>query len=74
MDKLISMANQYVKESDWKVIAAIKMCLLSLGVMFGMAVPKKNKNIVFTFCLPVFMITYVPLIMKLFKIAKENEK
>ncbi|MDD2972383.1 MAG: permease of phosphate ABC transporter [Lachnospiraceae bacterium] len=72
MRKLIEMGNQYVKESDWKVIAILKMCLLSMGIMIGTAVPKKQKKLVFALCIPVFITTYVPLMIKLYNVVKEN--
>lgn len=74
MEKLISMANQYVKESDWKLIAMLKMCLLSLGLMIGISMPKKHRDMVFTVCMPVFFITYIPMMVKLYRLVKENLK
>jgi len=72
MEKLTSIANQYVKESDWKLIAMLKICLLSFGMILGISMPKKYKKIVFTIGIPVFFITYVPLMAKLYRLVKEN--
>lgn len=71
MERLITIANQYVKESDWKLITMLKMCLLSLGVMIGISLPRKHKNMVFAICVPVFFVTYVPMLVKLIKLIKE---
>ena len=44
MKCLFSCANQYVKESDWKDFALVKLCLCAIGVMIGLAIPKKKKK------------------------------
>ena len=36
MKKFLDYADQYIQESDWKVIAALKLCLLSLGICLGL--------------------------------------
>ena len=33
--KLLHAANRYVQTSTWKTIAALKFCLLSLGVIIA---------------------------------------
>ena len=35
MKKLFAAANHYVETSDWKIIAVLKFCLISLGMMIG---------------------------------------
>ncbi len=42
MKKLFAAADRYIQHSDWKTIAALKFCLLALGVLAGMAVPAKH--------------------------------
>lgn len=44
MKCLFSCANQYVKESDWKDFALVKLCLCAIGVMIGLAVPKRKRR------------------------------
>ena len=36
--KLFEAANHYVETSDWKIIAVLKFCLISLGMMVGMMI------------------------------------
>ena len=36
MKRLIRCANQYIWESDWKLISLLKFCLLSLGICIGL--------------------------------------
>ena len=61
MRKLFEAANRYVETSDWKIIAVMKFCLISLGIMIGMQIKPAYKNPVFLCVLGVFGITYVPL-------------
>ena len=41
MHRLTDAANRYLKDCTWKDIAALKFCLLALGVMLGIAVPAR---------------------------------
>jgi hypothetical protein len=68
--KLLDAANLYLRESDWKTIAALKFCLLSLGVIAGMLLPQQQKLPIICVCAVVFLITYIPLMRKLFRILK----
>ncbi len=67
MKKLFEAANLYVKSSDWKMIAVMKFCLVSLGMMIGMQIGPKHRKPVFLGALGVFFATYLPLMVKLFK-------
>ena len=73
MKKLFDAANRYIETSDWKIIAVLKFCLISLGMMLGMAVGRKNRKPVFLTALAVFSATYIPLMAKFFKIFKGGE-
>ena len=68
MKRLFDAADRYIQTSDWKLIAVLKFCLLSLGVMAGMAVKKKHKKPVLLSALCVFIVTYIPLMARLFRI------
>lgn len=68
--KLFDAANQYCKESDWKTLAMIKFCLCSMGVIIGVLLPQSVKTEALTIAAVVFVITYVPLMIKLFKVFK----
>lgn len=63
MNKLFAAANRYLETSDWKIIAVLKFCLISMGMMIGMAVRKEDKKPVFFGALGVFAATYVPLMV-----------
>ncbi len=68
MKKLFEAADRYVQESDWKIIAVLKFCLISLGVMLGMSIKKEYKKPAYLAAGSVFLATYVPLMAKLFRI------
>ena len=44
MKKLFDAANRYLQTSDWLTIAVLKFSLISLGMMLGMAVGRKNRK------------------------------
>ena len=73
MKKLFDAANRYIETSDWKIIAVLKFCLISLGMMIGMAIKKKDRKPVFIGALGVFAVTYVPLMVKFYKVFTEKE-
>jgi hypothetical protein len=68
--KLFQAADLYLKESDWKTIAVLKFCLLSLGVIAGMLLPQSHKLPIIAVCALVFLLTYIPLMRKLLRILK----
>lgn len=68
MKKLLGFADEYIRRSDWKDLALIKFCLMSIGVMMGMYIPKEKRKLALPIAGTVFAITYVPLMTKLFKI------
>ena len=45
MHKWLSYANEYVRQSDWKDLALIKLCLCSAGVLIGMSLAKRVKKL-----------------------------
>ena len=38
MSRLFEAANRYIETSDWKIIAVLKFCLISLGMIIGMQI------------------------------------
>ena len=73
MKCLFSCANQYVKESDWKDFALVKLCLCAIGVMIGLAVPKKKKKMPLLIAAIVFIATYIPLMTKFLRSVFRRE-
>ena len=72
MKKLFDAANQYIETSDWKIIAILKFCLISLGLMLGMKIRPQHRKPVFLIALGVFFVTYVPLMAKLYRVFTEK--
>ncbi len=61
MNKLLTCANQYLAARDWKMAAALKFCLGSLGLLLGMQIPQKYKKTASAAGWVVFLATYIPL-------------
>ena len=74
MNKLFSVADQYIQESDWKVIALLKFCLLSLGMILGMQIAPRHKKGVLLGCIAVFVATYIPLMAKLLRLYRAGSR
>lgn len=68
MKRLIRCANQYIWESDWKLISLLKFCLLSLGICIGLYVPSQKKKPVF-YIAAAFIVSYIPLMAKFLRIV-----
>lgn len=64
--KLFQVADRYCKESSWKTLALLKICLFSIGVMIGMLLPKEKKKAAFGIGAVAFLATYLPLMRKFF--------
>ena len=73
MKKLFDAANRYIETSDWKTIAVLKFCLISLGLMAGMRIRPEHKKPVLIGALCVFAATYVPLMAKFARVFTEKE-
>ena len=73
MTKLFEAANRYIETSDWKIIAVLKFCLISLGMMTGMLIPPDQKKGVFLGALGVFFAAYIPLMAKFFRVLTGKE-
>lgn len=68
--KLFDVANKYCKESDWKILAMVKFCLFSMGIIVGVLLPDRFRNVVLIIFGVVFIATYIPLMSKFFKLWK----
>ncbi len=73
MKKLFDAANRYIETSDWKLIAVLKFCLIALGMMLGMLIRPQHKKPVFLGALGVFLLSYIPLMLKFYRVFTEKE-
>ena len=72
MKKLFALADRYLRESTWRDLALIKLCLCAVGVLLGLAVPRGRRKLPLLAAAAVFALTYIPLMGKLARIAREG--
>lgn len=61
MKQLLDLANAYIHARNWKMLALVKFCLASLGLILGLSVPARHRKTVFWGALAVFLSTWSPL-------------
>lgn len=74
MNGLLRIGNEYMKESDWRDLSLIKFCLCAMGVLIGIALPPKARKRAVPIAISVFIVTYIPLMMKLFRVMGLTEQ
>lgn len=76
-ENFFKAADHYIAKCKWTDIALLKFCLAALGILIGSSIPDKSKKPVQYTAAAVFIVTYIPLIIKfipsLAKVFKENE-
>ncbi len=70
MKKFLELGNRYAKQSDWKDFALTKFCLCAMGILIGLHIPEKHKKPAVLTAGAMFLATYIPLMSKVFCIAK----
>lgn len=68
MKTLFASADEYLQNTDWKDIAVLKLCLLSLGLLAGMQLPEKHRKTARVAAVVIFVATYIPLMTKFLRI------
>lgn len=69
MKNLFAIADEYLRQSDWRDLALIKFCLFSMGVCRRACSQKQKK----AGCLSGrrdFAVTYLPLMAKFFGVVQ----
>ncbi len=74
MKKLFEVANRYIETSDWKIIAVLKFCLISLGMMLGMWIKPKHRKPIFIGSLCVFIASYIPLMVRFYRLFADSRE
>lgn len=69
VEKFLESANEYLKQSDWKDLAMIKFCLFAIGIIVGLSIPKEKRKLPLLLATLVFIVTYIPLMIKYMSIA-----
>ncbi len=68
MKRLIDYATAYAKECSWKDFTLIKFCLCAIGIIIGVLLPKTVMKPTLIIAGAVFVITYIPLMVKFIKV------
>lgn len=69
MKKLPDWANDCIRRWDWKNVALLKFCMLSLGVLVGLALPNRGRRLVKQICAEVFLLTWATLMVDCFRMT-----
>ena len=64
LKKWLAAGRLMVRDLELEDVAALKLCLLSLGVLLGLVVPRRKKTAFALFSTLVFIGTYFPLMIK----------
>ena len=68
MKALFTSADEYLCQSSWKDLAVLKLCLLSLGLLIGMEIPKRGRKETRIAAALLFAATYIPLMVRYLRI------
>lgn len=74
MRELLNYANGYIRKMNVSDFAMLKVCLFSLGLLVGLAIPKKHKKKAAGIAATTFAFTYAPLMTKLLVTVLEGSK
>lgn len=74
MKLFFDLGNRYAENSTWKDFALVKFCLCAMGIMIGLCVPQQIKTVVFAVAAVIFVVTYIPLMVKMFRLMKSDKK
>lgn len=73
MKTLLGYAEHYLRKSNWKDLALIKLCLSALGIIIGLMVPIRSRKMVLFSAIGVFIATYIPLMVRFLGIMLETD-
>ena len=72
MKKVLQAADRYIKTSDWKIIAAVKFCVMAFGIIVGMFIRKEDRKPVLCGAVAVFLLTYIPLMRRMVRFIRQE--
>ena len=70
MKKFLEIGNRYAEQSDWKDFALTKICLCAMGILIGLKISDNKKKPIAIIAGISFLVTYILLMTKVFKIVK----
>ena len=65
---IFELGDQQAKEGSWKDFPLLKLCLCAMGIVIGTKAAPKHKETIAGISMAVFIVTYIPLMTKVFKI------
>lgn len=74
MKELLNYANTYIRKMNVSDVAMLKVCLCSLGLLAGLAIPKNHKKKAVGIASTAFAFTYAPLMTKFLVTVLEESK
>ena len=70
MNALLKLGDAYAKESTWKDFALVKGCLFAMGILVALRLPLRALPTARKWARRLFVATYVPLMAKFFRVAR----
>lgn len=68
------LASFFLNAMELEDLAKFKVCLLSLGLLFGLTIPRRMKQGFAVLASICFAFTYIPLMLKFFRLlAPKND-
>ena len=69
MKALFWCADDYLKQSTWRDLALLKICLCALGILLGLCVSQNDRKKAALAAAAVFVATDIPLTLKFLRIV-----
>ena len=73
MKILFDFGNRFARQSTWKDFALTKLCVFSMGLAVGALVSERHKKWIIIAAICVFAATYIPLMIKMVRVARRRE-
>ena len=70
MKNLFAIADEYLRQSEWRDLELINFCLFSMGVLAGVLAAKNRRKLVVSLAAATFVVTYLPLMAKFFGVGQ----
>ena len=64
MRRLLEAGNACIAAMDWRDMALVKLCLCAMGMLLGLAVPRRGRKWAVLGATAVFVTTYIPLALR----------
>ncbi len=72
MNKFFDDGVKFFWTCSWKDIGIFKLCLVALGMVLGMSIPEKRRNLPLLLAAGAFTATYIPLMARFIKFSRNR--